>query len=189
MKGKLLGIDMDLPEQVRFDPEGYEKLAIEIRKNGSNPYTIEELNRLYECLSDVRIITLHGYLIFKYEDEIIRFDFYPGFAHNTSSVPDKLKWIKDNDDFDMYIASLPHDGGYTGQQYSKDFFDQLFVDIIEYYHDQEGDEGFFENLIENGIEAGISLAFKTDEARRSWDRGADLSARSGCFMTILRTAA
>ena len=188
MKGKLLDIDMDLPEQVRYNPEDYEALCVEIRKQGGNPYTLKELETLYNVLEDIRILTSRGYLIFKFEDGILRFDFYPGFVHNTSSVPDVLKWIKDNDDFDMYVAGMPHDGVYTGRQMSKDAVDRLFVSIVEYYHDNEGDEGFFENIIENGIEAGIALAFDTDEAQRSWDRGAELAQRSGCFMTLLLQA-
>ena len=185
-KGKLLNIEVKMPEQVRFNPSEYFDLIVDIRKKGGNPWTLGELRILYDNLDDVRIVTDHGWLMLFYEKETITFDFYAGFAHNTSSVPDILKFIKDNDDRDMYIAGLPHDGVYTGHQMSKGEIDGIFVDIIEYFHDSEGDEGFFENLIENTIEKGIEIAFGTDEAMKCWEQGKELAPKSGAMMRVTR---
>lgn len=191
MKGKLLKIERELPEQVRYIPEDYLELATRIRIQGGNPYTSDELSILFEDLSDVRIVTKKGYLVFFYEDEVIRFDFYPGFAHNTASVPGILKPIVDNDSLSMAIAALPHDGVYVGRQMEKSEIDQLFVDTIEYYHEEEESEDFFfsllEDAFENSIETAIEFAFTTDEAKKSWDCGAELSVRSGAMMKVTRT--
>lgn len=191
MKGKLLKIERELPEQVRYIPEDYLELSTRIRIQGGNPYSSEELSILFEDLSDVRIVTKKGYLVFFYQDEVIRFDFYPGFAHNTASVPSILKPIVDNDSIAMAIMALPHDGVYTGRQMTKKQIDKLFVDGIEYYHEQEESENFFfgllEDAFENSIETAIEFAFSTDEAQKSWDCGEELSERSGAMMKVTRT--
>ena len=190
MKGKILNVEIELPEFVRFYHEDYYNLRSEIVKNGGNPWTVGDLRILFDDLTDVRICTKKGYLIFEYEDENIRFDFYEGFAYNTASVPDILKAIKDNDAFDMMVMSLPHDGVYIGKQMKKTEVDRLFVDGIEYFHDKEdgtGISGFLENLKEDTIEKGIEIAFATDIAMESWNRGSELAPKSGSMFKVSRT--
>ncbi len=190
MKGKLLDIEIVLPSTTRYVPETYYSLLTSIVKRGGNPWTVGDLRILFDELKDVRIVTDKGYLVFKYEDEEIRFDFFSGYAYNTASVPDIIKFAKDNDDFDMMIMSLPHDGLYVGKQMSKQEADRLFVDGIEYFHDKKDSDGIFgilEDLKENTIECAIEFAFDTDTAMESWTRGAELAPKSGSMMTVKRT--
>lgn len=187
MRGKILKIEIELPETVRYIQENYKELATRIRIQGGNPYSISELSELFEDLSIVRIVTKKGNIVYYYEDEVIRFDFYSGFAYNTASVPSIFKPIIDNDEFKMMVASFPHDGLYTGHQMSKKDTDSLFVDTIEYFHDSDKTDGFFENLGEEIIEKGIAFAFTTDEAQKSWDMGEDLAIRSRAMMKVTRT--
>lgn len=194
MRGKLLKVEYDLPEEVRFVEEDYFELARKIRIQGGNPYSIAEINSLFEDLSIVRIITKKGYITLFYEKVVIRFDFYPGAAYNTASVPGLLKPVKDNDSFDMVVGSLFHDLGYITQLLTKKEWDTMFVDVIEWFHDQDDTEGFsfkqmLEDAVENTIEAGIDFAFSTDEAMKSWDMGKHLAARSGCFFKVTETEA
>jgi hypothetical protein len=189
MKGKLLNIDISLPSFTRFVGSTYYDLSTKIRIDGGNPWSVGDLRILFDSLDNVRIATGKGYLVFYYDDETIRFDFYNGFAYNTASVPDILKFAKDNDDFDMMVMSLPHDGGYVGKQMSKPELDKLFVDGIEYFHDKEDSDGFFgalEDLKENTIECAIELAFDTDTAMESWNKGAELAPKSHAMMTVKR---
>jgi hypothetical protein len=189
MKGKLLNITIQLPSFTRYVASNYYDLATKIRVGGGNPWTVGDLRILFDDLDDVRIATNKGFLVFHYEDETIRFDFYNGFAYNTASVPDILKFAKDNDDFDMMVMSLPHDGGYIGKQMSKPELDKLFVDGIEYFHDKEDSDGFFgaiEDLKENAIECAIEIAFDTDAAMESWNKGIELTPKSHSMMTVVR---
>ena len=190
MIGKITKIELDFPEETRFVHEDYYNLATKIRIEGGNPYTVGELRILFDDLDIVRLITKKGTLIVHYEDEIIKFEFYPGFAYNTASVPGIFKPILDNDSLEMTIASLPHDGVYTGHQMTKLEIDKIFVDIIEYYHDLD-DSGFSlaqlaEDIAENAIETAIEIAFGTDEAMKCWNQGAELAMKSGSMMRVER---
>ena len=192
MKGKLLKVEYDLPEEVRFVEDDYYKLARDMRIMGSNPYSIAELNSLFEDLSILRIVTKKGYITLFYEHEVIQFDFYPGFSYNTASIPGIFKPIKDNDCFEMIIASLFHDALYITQLTFKKEADEMFVDVIEWFHDLDDKKGFsisqmLEDAAENTIEKGIEIAFSTDEAMKSWEMGAHLAKRSGTLFRITRT--
>ena len=189
MKGKILDIEIELPSTTRYVAENYYSIVQDITIAGGNPWTVGDLRILFDDLSDVRIVTKKGYLVFRYEDESIRFNFYNGFAYNTASVPDILKFAKDNDDFDMMVMALPHDGLYTGKQMTKQEADKLFVDGNEYFQDKEDKGGFWgvlEDIKEDAIESAIEFAFGTDTAMESWTRGTELASKSGSMMTVER---
>ena len=191
MRGKILNISYKLPSFVRYNPEQYYDLRSDIVKGGGNPWTVGDLRILFDDLSDVRNASQNGFIEFKYEDEIIRFDIFKGFAYNTASVPDVFKPIIDNDDFATDLLSIPHDGVYIGKQMKKTEIDTIFVDGIEYFHDLKdsgGISGFFEDLKENIIEQAVEIAFATDIAMESWNRGTELAPKSGSMFKVTRTA-
>lgn len=188
MKGKIKNITRSMPHIVRITPEEYPKYADIMAQKGITIPTWEGLGEIYGDRSKLRLVVNPGRVVVQYTNVAYVFRIGTGYIYNTASVPDLLKFAKDNDALDMDTMSLPHDGVYLTHCMPKEDIDKIFVDGIEYYHDQQEADGTFarilENIKEDGIEAAIEFAFGTDIAHENWESKPEVQEMARKWFTL-----
>jgi len=174
MKGSIKNIIRTFPYEWRVVPEQYAAVSSEFATFGIVMPEWSELTEFYDDVSEILIAMSHGEMLIEYDDVFIKCKFRPGFIYNNASTPKIVRSFIDNDSLKMKSGALPHDGlyGCHYDDFPKDVADKLFVDIIEYYNDQDEDDNFFENAAESIEEFAIETAFKTDAADEAWNAGA-----------------